>query len=152
MMEIYITGKLRERERERRYLYGEMGGKRNITLSSYYTPYSSLYESMRLFHRWAIVILPSDDKGRGDLSSAWKCFRELATCEKSFHNNSDRMIIVPLWVLIRKYYSLAANGALWKKHLQASCRYQTLIDQRNSILNGQSNIYWIKLDKVFGRV
>jgi len=96
----------------------------------------------------------SDDKGRGDLyislkdaSGNWQPAKNLSII------NSDRMDYCPFVSFDKKILFFSSERSSLKETFAGHpARYQTLIDQRNSILNGQSNIYWIKLDKVLESV
>src|SRR5882724_2641584 len=91
-----------------------------------------------------------DDKGRGDLYISqkdavgkWKSARNL------FMINSERLDYCPFVSFDKKIFFFSSERSSLKETFVGSpATYQTLIDQRNSVLNGQSNIYWIKLDKI----
>ena len=95
-----------------------------------------------------------DDKGRGDLymslkdaSGNWQPAKNLAMI------NSERLDYCPFISFDKKilFFSSEKNE-LKETYIGKPATYQTLIDQRNSILNGQSNIYWISFDKVLESV
>ncbi|HEX4852382.1 MAG TPA: hypothetical protein VFV08_16310, partial [Puia sp.] len=92
----------------------------------------------------------SDDKGRGDLyisrkdaQGKWK-----PAVNMSFIN-SPRLDYCPFVSFDKKILFFSSERSDLKgKFPGHPATYQTLIDQRNSILNGQSNIYWIDFSKI----
>jgi len=92
-----------------------------------------------------------DDKGRGDLymsrkdaSGKWQPAKNLSMI------NSDRLDYCPFVSFDKKIFFFSSErSALKETFINTPAKYQTLVDQRNSILNGQSNIYWIRLDEIF---
>jgi len=92
----------------------------------------------------------SDDKGRGDLyiskkdaSGSWTPAKNMTTV------NSDRLDYCPFVSFDKKIFFFSSDrSSLKEKFVGSPAKYQSLVDQRNSILNGQSNIYWISLEKV----
>ncbi|MBS1598011.1 MAG: PD40 domain-containing protein [Bacteroidetes bacterium] len=91
-----------------------------------------------------------DDKGRGDLyisqkdaSGKWQPARNLAII------NSERLDYCPFVSFDKKIFFFSSErSSLKETFVGAPAKYQTLIDQRNSILNGQSNIFWVSLDTI----
>jgi len=92
----------------------------------------------------------ADDKGRGDLymslkdgNGQWQPARNISML------NSERLDYCPFLSPDKKIMFFSSERSdLKETYIAKPATYQTLIDQRNSILNGQSNIYWISFDKV----
>lgn len=92
----------------------------------------------------------SDDKGKGDLYISKKDASGKWTPAKNMGAvNSDRLDYCPFVSFDKKIFFFSSDRSSLKGTFVGSpATYQSLVDQRNSILNGQSNIYWISLDKV----
>ena len=92
----------------------------------------------------------NDDRGRGDLyislkdaSGKWQPAKNISML------NSERLDYCPFVSFDRKIlFFTSERSALKESYTPRSATYQTLIDQRNSVLNGQANIYWISFEKV----
>jgi hypothetical protein len=92
----------------------------------------------------------NDDHGRGDLyislkgaDGKWQPAKNIAIL------NSERLDYCPFVSFDKKIlFFTSERSALKESYTERPATYQTLIDQRNSILNGQANIYWISFDKV----
>ncbi len=90
-----------------------------------------------------------DDKGRGDLyistkdaSGNWQPAKNLSIL------NSERLDYCPFVSFDKKILFFSSERSNLKESYPTPVTYQSLIEQRTGILNGESNIYWISLDKV----
>jgi Tol biopolymer transport system component len=92
----------------------------------------------------------TDDMGRGDLyisvkdaGGNWQPAKNMSAI------NSTRLDYCPFVSFDKKILFFSSERNDLKETFKGHpARYQALVDQRNAILNGQSNIYWMRLDKV----
>ena len=91
----------------------------------------------------------ADDKGRGDLYISKKDARGKWLPSKNMTIiNSNRPDYCPFVSFDKKIFFFSSERSSLKETFVGSpAKYQTLVDQRNAVLNGQSNIYWISLEK-----
>jgi len=96
----------------------------------------------------------NDDKGGGDLyislkgaDGNWRPAKNLSLI------NSGRMDYCPFASFDKKILFFSSERNSLKETYKGNpAKYKTLVNQRNAVLNGQSNIYWIRLDKVLESV
>ncbi|HMH31637.1 MAG TPA: hypothetical protein VK543_01335 [Puia sp.] len=91
-----------------------------------------------------------DDKGRGDLyisrkgaNGNWQPAKNMALV------NSDRLDYCPFVSFDQKIlFFTSERSGLQEKFSPRPATYESLSTLYNGVMNGQANIYWIRLDKV----